>query len=363
MPPLAAIMRTLQLFLTLIIFGSCINNPKTINSSQEILDKDSLLWKTTRTRNYPFPVISDSTNSFIQLLHDTCRIYLSTGWFEGSYSINVDIFNDSPHNTSFRLFENYTNYKYARGIFSISFDKKKFKAGEYVMANVKYETIGEPLQKYQIYSDTVKMSGKLRLKVRDSSFTFETLMNENFKNDFYAETKRRPDTIKKLFLYNSKWLTEIPKEILLYTNLEELHLEGTDLSKADLGLLCNFRHLKILDLGECNLSEIPTCFNSLKELEELDLNLNNLTFLPECTYELTNLKDLDIESNKILSLSPNIKKLKNLESIGLAKTNILYLPDEMISLRKLKEIYANDTMKYVPKTLLKYMQNDYYIKK
>ena len=93
------------------------------------------------------------------------------------------------------------------------------------------------------------------------------------------------------------------------------------------------------------------------------LNLNNLTFLPECTYELTNLKDLDIESNKILSLSPNIKKLKNLESIGLAKTNILYLPDEMISLRKLKEIYANDTMKYVPKTLLKYMQNDYYIKK
>jgi uncharacterized protein YjbI with pentapeptide repeats len=276
--------------------------------------------------------------------------------------LNIRIAKDSPV-IDFRLFDNYSKYTYTTNKLRITLDKKILKPGDYVIAKIAYNSIGNLNDGHQLQYDTVDFSGIIRLKVRDTAFTAGDLMEEDFKNRFYAETKQRPDTIKRLVLYTSKWLTDIPKEILLYTNLEELYLDGTDLSKANLERLCNLTHLKILDLSECNLSKIPACFSSLKQLEELGLSLNHLSSIPESIYELSNLKDLDIESNNLSFLSKSIGNLKSLESIGLGNTKIVRLPDEMLSLSKLKEIYTRDTMKYIPKPLLKYLQNDYFIEK
>lgn len=47
----------------------------------------------------------------------------------------------------------------------------------------------------QIY-DTVDLSGIIKLKIRNTTFTAEDLVKEDFKNRFYAEIKQRPWTNK-----------------------------------------------------------------------------------------------------------------------------------------------------------------------
>jgi uncharacterized protein YjbI with pentapeptide repeats len=320
-----------------------------------------LILKTTRHRDY-YSQIADSSNSFCQIINDTLNLHLSTGRFEGAYFLNIKIAKDTSV-IDFHLFDNYSKYTYTTKKLTITLDKKTLKTGDYVIAKVAYNSIGNLNDGRRLQYDTVDFAGIIRLKIRDTAFTTGDLMEEDFKSRFYSETKQRPDTMKRLVLYTSKWLTDIPKEILLYTNLEELYLDGTDLSKANLHLLCNLTHLKHLTLSDCKLSEIPICFSSLKQLEELALSSNHFKSIPESIYEMANLKDLDFEGNSLSVISPNIKKLKNLESIGLGRTSIVRLPEEMVSLPKLKEIYTNDTMKYIPKPLLKYLQNDYFIEK
>jgi len=365
-------MRPLNFLLLFLLFG-CIDTSNnhdiksdsalTVNYDSElrISNKDSLVLKSTRHRDY-YSQIADSSNSYCQIINDTLILHLSTGQLEGAYFMDIRTAKDTAI-IDFRLFDNYSKYTYTTNKLTITLDKKALRPGEYIIAKVAYNSIGNLNDGQQLQYDTVEFSGIIKLKIRDKAFTAEDLMEEDFKNRFYVETKQRPDTIKRLFLYTSKWLTDIPKDILLYTNLEELYLGGTDLSKANLEILCNLTHLKVLDLSDCNLSKIPACFGSLIQLEELGISLNHLSSIPESIYELSNLKDLDIESNNLSFLSKSIGNLKSLESIGLGNTRIVRLPDEMLSLPKLKEIYTNDTMKYIPKPLLKYLQNDYFIEK
>ncbi|MEO6357580.1 MAG: leucine-rich repeat domain-containing protein [Ferruginibacter sp.] len=368
----AAMMR-MPLFLILLFIFGCKHKSKTAtipdrsnsiviyDSGLSISNQDSLISKTSRNRDF-LSRIADSSNSFCKINKDTQLFFINTGRYEGAYFLDIKIIKDTPLVT-FKLFDHYSKYVYPIPKFTITVDKKTIIPGDYITAKIFYSSIGKLNDGHQFQYDTVAFSGKIRLKVRDNKFTAGDLMEEDFKNRFYTEASQRPDTIKKLFLYTSKWMSEIPKEIMRYTNLEELYLEGTDLSKADLSPLCNLSHLKHLALGDCNLSEIPPCFNSLKNLEELDVHLNHLRNIPDCIYELSNLKDLDIESNNISTLSPNIKRLRKLESLGLEKTNISRLPDEMVSLSRLREIYTNDTMEYIPRLLLRYLQNEYHIQK
>lgn len=330
-------------------------------SDIDFSEKDSLILTTSRRRR-DYTEVADSSNSFLQIKSDTLNLHLSTGWFEGAYIFNAAITDDTAL-VSFRFFDNHNKYQYDSCKFQIILDKKNIRPGEYVTVKLSYNGIGKLYDGQHFRYDTVVFSGKIQLKARSENFDEEDLREENDKNRFYAEVKKRPDSVKQLFLYDSKWMTELPRELLLYTSLEELYLEGKDLSRADLNLLCNLKNLKLLDLSNCNLTSIPSCLNSLTRLEDLKLNLNHITKLPESVYELSNLKNLEVESNYITGLSSNIKKLKKLESISLGETMVVSLPDEMSMLNKLKEIYVNDTMTYIPKRLLKYIQGDCYIQR
>lgn len=236
--------------------GAPKNSSNTVNLNQElaITSNDSLILQTSRHRN-SFPEFSDSSNSFCALFGDTLKFYLRTGKFEGSYSLYIQIVNDT-FNTSFNLFDNYSKYVFSPSSVQITLNKNKFQANDYIIAQIAYSAIGK-LQRVEGSSDdTAFFNGKIRLKIRDSKFTFEDFSIENERNDFYAKLKQRPDTIKKLNLYGCAF-TDIPKELTAFTSLEELDLTGNDMSKSDFRLLKNIKTLKSLDLTECNLSRFP----------------------------------------------------------------------------------------------------------
>jgi len=300
-----------------------------------------------------FSEFADSTNSFCQLEKDTLKLFLKTGWFEGSYSLNIKIFDNKSY-TKFSLFDNYSKYIYPASRGSIFLDKKLFKINDYVTAKFNYHNIGKLKDGLQVNYDTTTFIGVIKLKIRAAEFTFEDLLTEEDRNDFFALLKQRPDTIKKLNLYGCAF-TKIPPQLAYFTNLEELDLNGNDLSNCSFKLLSTLKNLKSLNLQDCKLSKFPDPILKLSKLETLNLWENKLIHIPDGLYDMLSLKDLTIGNNDLNNLSPKISNLKNLESFETSSTQIMIYPDEMIKLKKLVEIYPSDTMKYIPKPLMKYV--------
>ncbi|HEY6437706.1 MAG TPA: leucine-rich repeat domain-containing protein [Ignavibacteriaceae bacterium] len=327
------------------------SNALTFNNELVITNNDSLILQTSRHKDV-YTQFSDSSNSFCQLFGDTLKFYLSTGRFEGSYSLNIQIVNDT-FNTSFNLFDNHSKYVYTPSSVQITLNKNKFQAYDYIIAQIAYNAVGKLQRIEKSRGDTVFFQGKIRLKIRDSKFTFEDFSIENERNGFYAMLRQRPDTIKKLNLYGCAF-TDIPKELTSFTNLEELDLTGNNMSKSDFSLLKNLKTLKSLNLTECKLSRFPLAVLYLPNLETLNIWNNKISNIPDELYDMTSLKDLIIGNNNLTYLSPKISRLINLESFESSSTNIRVYPNEMTRLKKLTEIYPSDTMQYIPKALIKY---------
>lgn len=355
-------MKTLHFIILLLICG-CQNTTISDSGSKKssdalifnkglvIKNDDSLILQTSRYRDV-FAQFSDSSNSFCQLSRNTLKLYLRTGRFEGSYSLNIQIVNDT-FNTSFNLFDNYSKYVYTPTSVQITLNKNKFQTNDYIIAQIAYKAVGKLQRVEESISDTAFFNGKIRLKIRDAKFTFEDFSVENERSDFYAKLKQHPDTVKKLNLYGCAF-TDIPKELTSFTNLEELDLTGNDMSKSDFNLLKNIKSLKSLNLTECNLSRFPLAVLYLPNLETLNIWNNKIASIPDELYDMTSLKNLTIGNNNLNYLSPKISQLINLESFESSSTNIKVYPNEMMKLKKLTEIYPSDTMQYIPKVLIKY---------
>jgi Leucine-rich repeat (LRR) protein len=343
----------------LLLFCGCRNfsnkeifkNSITFKEDLVIKSNDSLILQSSRKRNQ-FTDYSDSTENLCKLVGDTLKLYLSTGQFEGAYFLNLLVINDT-FNASFELFDNYSKYVYSPSAISISLNKRKFKVDDYIVAEINYNAIGKLQNFKESPNDTVCFKGKIRLKVRDSNFTFKDFYIENQRNEFYAMLKQRPDTIKKLNLYGCAF-TDLPKELPLFTNLEELDLSGNDMSKSNFSILRNLKALKTLDLTECNLSDIPSAIFSLPRIETLNIWNNKICTIPDGLYNLVSLKHLTLGNNCVSFLSPKISNLINLESFESSSSRIKVYPKEMAKLKKITEIYPNDTMEFIPKDLIKY---------
>ena len=328
-----------------------LSNAIRINKELVITNDDSLILQTSRLGN-SFPEFADSTNSFCQVSGDTLKFYLCTGIFEGAYSLNIQIVNNT-FNTSFRRFNNQSKYIYTPSSVQITLNKNKFHVNDFVIAQIAYSAVGKLQKVEESRGDTVFFYGKIRLKIRDSKFTFKDFSIENERNDFYAILKQNPDTIRNLNLHGCAF-TDIPKELASFTNLEVLDLTGNDLSKADFSLVKSIKTLKSLDLTECNLSRFPSAVLYLPNLEILTIWNNKINSIPDELYNMTSLKKLTIGNNNLNYLSPKISQLINLESFESSSTNIRVYPNEMARLTKLTEIYPSDTMQYIPKALIKY---------
>jgi hypothetical protein len=275
-----------------------------------------------------------------------------TGWFEGSYALNLKVLKDSVH-SELKLRDNHNRFTYDLSTINLTLNSPLFKVGDYVTAKISFQTIGKSVE-HPKFRDTVKVKGKLRLIVHDNTFNFDSLYVKEQRDKFYSLLKERPDTITKLNLYGCSF-TELPIELSYFTNLEELDLNGNDLSTANLNKLTGLQNLRKLSLQECNLTIFPRSILKLSMLEVLTVFNNKISNIPDELYNLANLKELTIGNNPLKDLSPKVSNLKNLVLIETSFTDIRRYPDEMIKLKKLKEIYPSDTMFYMPKQLVKYV--------
>jgi hypothetical protein len=127
-----------------------------------------------------------------------------------------------------------------------------------------------------------------------------------------------PLGVKSLDLSHEN-LKLVPKEIELFTDLEELDLSYNLLENFHIDL-SKLTHLKLLDLSDnpnLNFFEFPSSFFS-SGIESLNLAKNNLFFVPENIGSLKSLESLDLSNNNITFLPPSFDNLVKLRNLNLA---------------------------------------------
>ncbi|KRH13355.1 hypothetical protein GLYMA_15G233100v4 [Glycine max] len=121
--------------------------------------------------------------------------------------------------------------------------------------------------------------------------------------------------------------------------------------------VCNFKHLRSLDLSHTGIKKLPESTCSLYNLQILKLNsCESLKELPSNLHELTNLGVLSLSSCHYLTEVPNsIGDLKHLRSLDLSHTGIKKLPESTCSLYNLQILKLDDcrSLKELPSNLHK----------
>lgn len=151
------------------------------------------------------------------------------------------------------------------------------------------------------------------------------------------------DTVYNLNLRYSE-LTELPKELFQFVNLQSIDLSGNtfkDKKKLfeDLSKLPN---LKILNLGRCNLRNLPDNIALLQNLEVLNVYANGFRKINENIGKLKKLKLLDISNNSYLKDLPvSIKELRCLQRLDVSGSGLIRLREELSYCTELVSVSAN----------------------
>ena len=125
-----------------------------------------------------------------------------------------------------------------------------------------------------------------------------------------------------------------------HLNLAGLELTNevleSEFSGADLGLrnfrLADLSHLRYLDLTGNQLTELPACVTTFKDLKWLGLNFNRLTKLPESLGALTRLERLYLRGNALRDLPESVGALASLLELDASGNQLEGLPVSLLPL-------------------------------
>jgi Leucine-rich repeat (LRR) protein len=123
-------------------------------------------------------------------------------------------------------------------------------------------------------------------------------------------------------------------------------------------------HLRILDLRNNNLTQLPLSLEDLQSLEQLYLDSNRLSSLPHSVGSLQRLLILSVRKNNLAQLPGSLPLLVNLQQLFVTDNAIKEIPLMLGSLRGLKklDLSGNPCMSKVPGSVtdtLEYIREQY----
>jgi len=143
--------------------------------------------------------------------------------------------------------------------------------------------------------------------------------------------------LKLLNLYNYD-IREIPKEMGILTNLTTLDLGSNKIVQIPIDDFGQLTNLKMLDLSDNKINQISSdLLGKLTNLTTLDLSWNYIEEIPEAISILINLEILNLNGNNIKRVPNDLfNKLTNLQELYLENNDITQISDELFD--KLKNI-------------------------
>jgi leucine-rich repeat protein SHOC2 len=184
------------------------------------------------------------------------------------------------------------------------------------------------------------------------------------------EAKANPAQVFRLQL-NSFHLHQLPNEIWEFKALEELYLTDNYLSTLPQDLAQKLPKLRVLDLNNNRLVNLPAALTQLAHLEYLNLAFNQISTLPPNFAQLKKLQVLNLENNQFQQLPPQIFSLPNLkhlfirnlkikdfsqfaalnglQQLSLENCGIAELPQEILQFKHLERLsLANNQLLKIP---------------
>jgi len=162
-----------------------------------------------------------------------------------------------------------------------------------------------------------------------SQLDFEKAFNTIAQFEFLSE----------LYLFeNGKY--SYPENIGELSQLKKLWIDSDSLIQLPVKIN-NLVHLNQLLITEClnlNLDSLFQTLASMDSLRELDLSENNLSEIPYSISKLSQLTDLWLDHNELTGISDGIKSLSNLDYLGLFRNKIDSLDFKAVDLPNLTQI-------------------------
>lgn len=123
-------------------------------------------------------------------------------------------------------------------------------------------------------------------------------------------------------------------------------------------------HLRILDLRNNNLTQLPLSLEDLQSLEQLFLDNNRLASLPHSVGSLQRLLILSVRKNNLAQLPGSMPLLVNLQQLFVSENAIKEIPLMLGSLRGLKklDLSGNPCVAKLPSSvtdILEYIREQY----
>lgn len=146
-------------------------------------------------------------------------------------------------------------------------------------------------------------------------------------------------------------IIDIPKSLLLLTNIKELDLSQNLINYLPQGFGKNQKKLKLLNLSENHLRSIDSNYRYLENLKILKLNSNNLNHLYDVFGKLKNLKIFSLSNNEISEIPPSILNLSKLKRLDLSRNRLNQIP--LISNLKNLDFLnlSSNKLTYIPNTI------------
>ncbi|PTX63757.1 leucine rich repeat (LRR) protein [Kordia periserrulae] len=275
-------------------------------------------------------------------------------------------YEDIRNNYYFMIFSKYLGNNKEGAVWDTAFlDNRGFQEDTLLMRNIIEDKITfEQVAKFELPKLTIsEMDGILKNNCADFNMFDE---NKRFQIEILNSIARVPRTenlkallpqrneLKIVNLRDSE-LHELPTTLFQFKNLEILDLsrnQFTDIEKTiqQLSLLPN---LRILKLGQCGIRKLPENIALLDNLWMLSLQGNLLQELPNGIGELRQLKYLSLETNlKLTSLPVTFQNLQCLQYLEISQTRLKQFPAVVGYCSQLIKLSANRCkIETLPETL------------
>jgi len=209
------------------------------------------------------------------------------------------------------------------------------------------------LEHFKLYGNSLRI---------DSLPDFSSLKNLKsiYVDDKYIDKLPEGlETLENLESLNFSYtkLKEIPDEVYQMTNLKELILHYGPINNSISSEIKNLKKLKILDLGDNDVTgTLPEELCELEDLEYLDLLNNALTGpIPKNIGNLKKMKEMIFENSGINGLLPeSLGEMENLESLKMRRCDVSGpIPKSLGNLKNMVylQLYGNKLNGTIPEEL------------
>lgn len=138
-------------------------------------------------------------------------------------------------------------------------------------------------------------------------------------------------------------LTNIPSKIATFSNLETLILDNNPIAANAYGNIAGLSKLTTLSIAGTGLTQIPTQVSQQTKLFSLNLNNNSLTEQNTAGLAtLVNLEWLSLENNMLSQVPAQLSPLRSLKCLNLGRNKISGNLSVLASLSSLQQLFLNN---------------------